>query len=107
MKERTNQIIKIFVITIIISLVTACSNTTSKINMTFTSNACLERNYEEIKHKLENTGFKNINVEPESKGLGFARRSGNVSYISIDGRQDWKINDIFDSDDYVIIKYWE
>lgn len=108
MKQR---IIKTFILILVIMsfvlVLTSCSSSTSsKITMTFDSSSCLERNYEEIKDKLEKIGFTNIKIEEQGKGIFFARQSGNVSFISIAGRQKWSINDLFNPSDMVVIKYW-
>ncbi len=108
--KRTQKVAFIFLL-ILISVFSFCacsrSNSKSRITMRFNSGSCLERNYTEIKSKLEKEGFTNITIEPQKKGLGFARATGNVSYISIGGRNTWDINHIFDAEDLVIIKYWE
>ena len=112
MKNKTIRFLNILLILTFFSLALfGCSNVvsgtqTKKIKITFNKSACLERNYEEIKFKLEKEGFTNIKVIPEKKGIFFLRKEENVSYISIDGKENWEINDVFDADDLIVIKYW-
>ena len=77
-----------------------------KIVMTFDSKFCIEKNFEEIKEKFEQIGFTNVDVQPESKGWFFFRKDGNVKSVSINGLPNWNINDLFDSKDHIVIKYW-
>lgn len=63
-------------------------------------------NYIDIKNKLEDKGFENIECVEMQEKSGIFKKAGDIDRVVIDGRTDYKYDDYFDADVKIKIYYY-
>lgn len=78
----------------------------SEVFSPFSSTDIFNMNYQEAVKAFEDAGFLNIEIEKiEDLILGIFNSDGEVSEITIDGKEDFDKGEVFNSDSKVIIAY--
>ncbi len=64
------------------------------------------RNYEDVVTKLERTGYTNVYSEPMNDLIiGLLNKDGAVDEVSANGKKDFRKNQRFEPDTYIIVRY--
>ncbi len=77
-----------------------------RIAMPMSASEMRSRHYEDVVTKLREVGFINVCAQPMNDlVLGWLKKDGSVDEVSADGERNFKKNERFDPDVYIIIRY--
>lgn len=78
----------------------------NKVSMPMSAKDMKGRNYEDVVTKLELAGYTNVYSEPlNDLIIGILNKDGTVDEVSANGKKDFRKDQRFDADTYIIVRY--